>query len=72
MILSPDPPITLDNLEALAREFEEIERRRAALVVERDTMIRELRSKYVPARRIGKITGLSLSAVYKIQKETHV
>jgi hypothetical protein len=62
-------PITLDDLEALAQEMNEIERRRAELVVRRDEMIRALRHS-VSAPRIGKITGLSSSGIYKIEKET--
>jgi hypothetical protein len=61
-----DEAITLDSLGELAHELDEIERRRAELVSRRDTMIRALRHT-TSASRIGKITGLSNSGIYKIE-----
>jgi hypothetical protein len=69
--IRPAPP-TLDELKELIVELDEIERARQVLYDRRAAMIRELRSHYVSARKIGNVTGLSLSGVYKIQKETHV
>lgn len=66
MTMTDPDPITLDTLEALAHELDEIERRRSALIVERDTMIRALRQT-MSAPQIGKITGLSNSGIYKIE-----
>lgn len=60
----------LESLETLTRELDEIDRRRAALIVERNATIRSLRP-YVSASRIGRITGLSSSGIYRIEKETH-
>ena len=58
---------TLDTLREVIEQLDALDEKRAALIVERDEMIRVLRHT-TSAPRIGKVTGLSTTGIYKIDK----